>query len=133
MITPRRCNRADGRYIDRPPDLQDTPGPVAELQSVDKAASTTERRVLQQGFADMDKARRHRLTSSKCRRIFTVYDVTHTHAEHRAIDLHAPHSCEEIDPIHRKPVEMDTQLLMLSSRLPDTAYNCLLTVTKEVS
>ena len=133
IVTSRRSSRADDHPVDRPPDPQDTRGQVVEFQSMDRAASLTERRVLQQGFAELDQERRHRLTRQKRRRSFTVYDVTHPHAEHRAIDLHAPQACDEIEPIHREPVVMDIQLLMLSSRIPVTAYNCLLTVTKEVS
>ena len=82
-----------------------------------------------------DAAERHHLPKVRdyLRESFTVYDCGANEAVHRALDLHGPQECENIEPSHRKPINIEVQVLMVDAKAPVSAYSCQVLVTKEVS
>lgn len=63
----------------------------------------------------------------------TVYDCADERAVHKPINLHHPEVCAASISTHGTPKEIEIQVLQTGANLRVTAYQCLVTVTREVS
>jgi len=63
----------------------------------------------------------------------TVYDCGHDNATFEAIDLHEPAACP--DPIrdYHPPYNATVQILQTDTELPILGYQCIITITREVT